>query len=77
MQAGQPDRSEANYKSTCALKTAKPGSNQAFLYEGVDYHLRALQITPLTRWVLRAGTDTWTRIADYSQEQHEWYFCLD
>ena len=62
--------------STCALKTAKLGSTQDHVYEGRDSLLREIRITPLTRWVLRTGTDTWERIADYADVSHEWV-CRD
>ena len=61
-------------KSTCVLKTARVGSTQDHLYEGRDSLLREILITPLTRWVLRTGSDTWERIADYAETSHEWVF---
>ena len=61
-------------KSTCVLKTARLGSAQGHLYEGRDFMLRVIHTTPLTRWVLRTGSDTWERIADYSEISHEWIF---
>ena len=61
-------------KSTCVLKTARLGSTQEHLYEGRDFMLREIHITPITRWVLRTGSDTWERIADYSENSREWIF---
>ena len=75
--AGKPDLWQdggISLQSTCALKTGRTGSTQVHLYEGRDYLLREILITPITRWVLRAGSDTWVRIADYSEISHEWIF---
>ena len=75
--AGKPDLWQdggISLQSTCALKTGRTGSAQDHLYEGRDYMLREILITPITRWVLRTGSDTWVRIADYSEISHEWVF---
>ena len=75
--AGKPDlwqHGGISLQSTCALKTGRTGAAQDHLYEGRDYMLREILITPITRWVLRTGSDTWVRIADYSEISHEWIF---
>ena len=78
--AGKPDlwqHGGIRLKSTCVLKTARVGSPQLHLYEGRDYRLREVQITPLALWVLKEGSDTWERIADYSEISHEWILLED